>query len=172
MVASCHGMVTLGRAFGGTYAAWCETGGSFYLATVVGCATSHRMARRRIPQPTKHFRLILWFLLYRVHPQLQINREVEVIACQACRMPLCLFDRFKADFPHYWNQLLDKRSRRLAHLVKYGKIPDGWTPATSVDGRSGNYPYAALADRNKSTDSMIYLVRNTYRYRFAKSHPS
>ena len=97
-----------------------ETTGCFFLATAADCATSNRVGRRRkIPQPNKHFRLVLWFLLYRVHPQQQINREVEVIACQSCRIPLCLFDRFKADFPHHWNQLLEKRSRRLTHLLKY-----------------------------------------------------
>jgi hypothetical protein len=125
-----------------------------------------------MPQPNKHFRLVLWFLLYRVHPQQQIDRQVEKIACESCRMPLCLFDRFKADFPTHWNRLLEKRSRRLTHLLKYGEIPDGWTPPTSVDGRSGNYPYAALANRNQSTDAMIYLLRNGQRWRFARSHPS
>jgi len=107
-----------------------------------------------------------------VHPQQQIDRQVEVIACEACRMPLGFFDRSKTDFAHHWNQLLDKRSRRLAHLLKYGEIPDGWTPPNSSDERSGNYPYAALAERNRSTDAMVYLLRNAYRDRFARSHPS
>ena len=80
-------------------------------------------------------------------------------------MPVCLFDRFKAYFPHHWNHLLDKRSRRHAHLLKYGEISDGWTPPDCADDRSGNYPYAALADRNKSTDSIIFLLRNAHRDR-------
>jgi hypothetical protein len=124
------------------------------------------------PQPNKHFRLALWFLLYRVHPQQPINRQIEAIACESCRMPVCLFDRFKADCSHHWNQMLEKRSRRLAHLLKYGEIPDGWTPPNSVDERSGNYPYVALAERNKSTDGMIFLLRDAHRGRFARSHPS
>lgn len=128
--------------------------------------------RRKIPEPNKHFRLVLWFLLYRVHAQLPIDRQIEAIACESCRMPLALFDRFKVDFPHHWNQMLDKRSRRLAHLLKYGEVPGGWTPPNRIDGRSGNYPYTALAERNKSTDSMIYLLRNGNRSRFARSHPS
>ena len=103
------------------------------------------MARKKIPQPSKHFRLVLWFLLYRVHAQQQIDREVEVIACQACRMPVPLFDRFKADFRHHWNQMLEKRARRLAYLLEHGELPEGWTPPNSVDGRSANYPHVALA---------------------------
>ena len=172
MVASCHCMVIVPSCSVRTYAARVTTG-SFFLATALGCGTSHHVARRRkIPQPTKHFRLVLWFLLYRVHPQQQIDRQMEVIACERCRMPLCLFNLFKKDFQSHWNRLLEKRARRLAHLLKYGEIPDGWTPPNSVDGRSGNYPYAALATRDKSTDSMIYLLRDAYRDRLVRSHPS
>jgi hypothetical protein len=126
--------------------------------------------RRKISQSSKHFRLVLWFLLYRVHPQQQIAREVEVVACQSCRMPLCLFDRFKADFSHHWNRMLDKRSRRLAHLLKYGEVPGGWTPPNSVDGRSGNYPYGALATRDKSSNAaLIYSLRNARRWLLNRS---
>jgi hypothetical protein len=146
---------------------------SFFLAAIIVYATSAVVAtRRKIPQPNKHFRLVLWFLLYRVPAQQQINRETEVIACECCRMPLQFFDRFKAEFSQHWNRMLEKRGRRLAHLLKYDEIPGGWTPPNSVDGRSGNYPYAALADRNKSTDPVIYLLRNGLRDRFARSHPS
>jgi hypothetical protein len=49
-------------------------------------------------------------------------------------MPLCLFDRLKADFPNHWNRLVERRSRRVAHLLKNGVIPDGWTPTNSVNG--------------------------------------
>jgi hypothetical protein len=87
-------------------------------------------------------------------------------------MPVVLFDLFKADFPHHWNQMLDKRSRRLSHLLKYDEVPGGWTPPNASDGRTRNYPYVALAERNKSTDSVIYLLRKAYRERFARSHPS
>jgi hypothetical protein len=91
---------------------------------------------------------------------------VEVIACESCRMPLVLFDRFKADFPHHWNQLLDKRSRRLAYLLKHGEVPGGWTPPNSVDGRSTNYPHVALAMRDKSSiAALIYALRNGRRWR-------
>jgi hypothetical protein len=128
--------------------------------------------RRKIPQPDKHFRLVLWFLLYRVHAQQQITREVEVIACESCRMPLCLFDRLKTDFIRHWNQMLDKRSRRLAHLLKYGEVPGGWTPPNSVDGRSGNYPAGALATRDKPSHAIIYTLRAGRRWQFARSHPS
>jgi hypothetical protein len=52
----------------------------------VFCATPATVAKRRkIPQPNKHFRLVLWFLLYRVHPQQRIDRRVEIIACERCR---------------------------------------------------------------------------------------
>ncbi len=147
---------------------------SFLLGThLLFVLVASRMApRRKIPQPNKHFRLVLWFLLYRVHPRQQIDRQVEIIACEYCRMPVCLFDRFKADFPYHWNQLLDKRSRRLAHLLKYGEIPGGWTPPNSADGRSGNYPYMALATRDKSSPGIIYLLRDGRRKSFARSHPS
>ena len=128
--------------------------------------------KRKIPQPNKHFRLVLWFLLHRVHAQQQITREVEVIACESCRMPLCLFDRLKTDFIRHWNQMLDKRSRRLAHLLKYGEVPGGWTPPNSVDGRSGNYPAGALATRDKPSHAIIYALRAGHRWRFARSHPS
>jgi len=153
---------------------WLPHSCQFFLsAPRIARATSVRVPRRtKVPQPNKHFRLVLWFLLYRVHPQQQIDRQVEIIACESCRMPVCLFDRFKAYFPHHWNHLLDKRSRRHAHLLKYGEIPDGWTPPNCADDRSGNYPYAALADRNKSTDSIIFLLRNAHRDRFARSHPT
>jgi hypothetical protein len=87
----------------------------FFLAPLRSCATSDRVARKRkIPQPNKHFRLVMWFLLYRVHAQLPINREVEVIACESRRMPVEFFDRFKAEFSHHWNQMVEKRARRLA----------------------------------------------------------
>jgi hypothetical protein len=87
-------------------------------------------------------------------------------------MPLVLFDRFKADFQIHWNRLLERRSRRLAHLLKYGEIPGGWTPPNSVDRRSRNYPYAALASRDKSSDPIIYALRNARRTSFARSFPS
>jgi hypothetical protein len=87
-------------------------------------------------------------------------------------MPLVLFDRFKADFPHHWNQMLDKRSRRLAHLLKYDEVPGGWTPPNSTDGRSGNYPYGALATRDQPSHAIIYALRNGRRRIFARSHPS
>jgi hypothetical protein len=81
-------------------------------------------------------------------------------------MPLCLFDLFKADFPHHWNQMLDKRSRRLAHLLKYDEVPGGWTPPNSVDGRSTNYPHVALAMRDKSSNAaLIYALRHGRRSR-------
>jgi len=115
---------------------------------------------------------VLWFLLYRVHPQQPIDRQIEMFACESCRMPVCLFDRFKADFPYHWNRLLDKRSRRLAHLLKYGEIPGGWTPPNPVDGRSSNYPYIALATRDKSCDPMIYALRDARRWRLNRSFRS
>jgi len=113
---------------------------------------------------------VLWFLLYRVHAQQQITREIEVIACERCRMPLFFFDRFKAEFPHHWNRVLEKRSRRLAYLLKYGEVPGGWTPPNSIDGRSSNYPYVALATRDKSSDAaVIYALRNARRWRLNRS---
>jgi hypothetical protein len=129
--------------------------------------------RRKIPQPDKRFRLTLWFLLYRVHAQQQITREIEVIACEHCRMPLCLFDRFKGDFPHHWNQMLDKRSRRLAYLLQHGEVPGGWTPPNSTDERSGNYPAAALATRDKSSNgALIYALRAGRRWQLNRSFRS
>jgi hypothetical protein len=131
------------------------------------------MARRKkISQPSKHFRLVLWFLLYRVHTQQEITREIEITACENCRMPLCFFDRFKKEFSHHWNQMLEKRARRLAHLLKYGEVPGGWTPPKSVDGRSGNYPAGALAARDTPSHAIIYALRAGQRWRFARSHPS
>jgi hypothetical protein len=122
---------------------------------MIGCAKPDRIKhKRKIPQPNKHFRLVLWFLLYQVHAQQQITREVEAIACESCRMPLCFFDRFKKDFSHHWNQMLDKRSRRLAHLLKCGEVPGGWTPFIGLPG----IPLAIRGHRSNSlTQAMLWL---------------
>ncbi len=110
----------------------------------------------------------MWVLLYGVDPRSEINRAVDIAACDRCRLPLCLFDVWKTQFKTHWERLLDKRGRRLAYLLQHGSVPDGWTPPIKSDGRSSNYPYASGPARQPGA-RMIYTVRRVRRYELNRS---
>src|SRR5207248_269020 len=103
-------------------------------------------------KPTRHLRLVLWFLLHKIHPQVELTREHELLACEHCRMPIASLDQSKTDFPNLWERLYAKRQRRLDYLLLHRSIPEGWTPPNPLERRSRNVPIGAWMKRLPTKD--------------------
>jgi hypothetical protein len=108
-------------------------------------------------KPDRHFRLVLWRLLYGVAVEKVLVRDDEIEACRHARLDLVRWDEQKSRFPQEWAKLLAKRQRRRDWFEQYGAVPDGWTPPDPADPRrSANKPIAAyLARRGMTIDEFM-----------------
>jgi len=113
-------------------------------------------------KPTKHFRLICWWLVYRVPAEKPLDRQNEVDACRHSRLALHLWDAGKVLWPREWTKVLAKRQRRLEWLIEHGSVPDGWCPPDPRDPRRTSHkPIHAYLARLGLT---LEEFRARYRY--------
>ena len=99
------------------------------------------------PPPSKHFRLVCWWLTYRVPVEseaLDIHFEAAVTHC---RMGLFEFLAGMRRWPAEFAKVVTKRERRRQWLAVHGSIPQGWTPPDPQDPRTANRPQAAWRAR-------------------------
>lgn len=97
--------------------------------------------------PSKHFRLVCWFLIYKVPPRVTDWRSFVPKACQHAKMPAAAFEAASRRWPRELKKVAEKRRRRLAWLKAHGAVPGGWTPPDPKDRRTANYPAAAMLAR-------------------------
>ena len=101
-------------------------------------------------RPTdKHFRLVCWSLTYDVPPDVRDIEPHIGAACDHAKMALREFQQARRKWPREFAKVLAKRERRRKWLKRHRTIRPGWTPTDPRDGRTGNFPHAALAARRR-----------------------
>jgi hypothetical protein len=99
------------------------------------------------PPPNKHFRLLCWWLTYRLPLKVK-NVDYHIpTACALARMTPAAFHAAREAWPRALEKVGEKRERRRRWLAQHGSIPPGWTPPDPQDRRTANYPEAALRRR-------------------------
>jgi hypothetical protein len=101
--------------------------------------------------PNKRVRLILWWVLYRV--ALDVDIEANSLWRLSAREHLKLdkdgLRGIAIRFPRHWARMLEKRARRLAYArANGGYCPEGWTPPAPGE-TIRNPPLIALAKRHE-----------------------
>jgi len=94
--------------------------------------------------PNKHFRLVCWFLTYRIRPRGTDLAPFIPKACQHAKMALEAFEAARQRWPREFEKVLKKRARRRAYLRAHGHVPADWTPPDPKDRRTANRATAAL----------------------------
>ena len=107
-------------------------------------------------QPNKHYRLILWTLLYRVPVMDLLTPELEDAvdqwACDRCKLDHNTFRSWKMKWRGHYDRMLRKRMLRMKFVRKNGFYYKGRTPADPerADRRQYNVPHYANFLRNES----------------------
>ena len=99
-------------------------------------------------KPVRNYRLILWWLTYRLPVEGEISPAVEYQAVQHARYRggWEQWQEDKAKWSKQFARMLQKRQARREWLMRHGSVPDGWTPPLG-DGQSNHRPIHLLKRR-------------------------
>ena len=116
-------------------------------------------------QPNKHYRIVLWTILYR-HPviELIVPRREEAVdrwACERCKLDFDTFLYWKALWPRHYSRMLHKRSLRREFFLVNGYVYAGRTPPDrqNSDLRQNNLPIYANFLRNEGGRTRRFFAR-------------